>query len=313
MELIIYGCVFAVGFYLISKAADYFVDEAANIGSRHGMSKLMIGLTIVAVGTSLPEMITSLGSILFTTNFSEFIIGTTLGSNTTNILLAFGIFLVVSKKFYIQKSELFNIVALIGTSVIFIIFLLFGFVSQVAIILVLFYAYYLIYLKKYQRTEIVKIEEVYVDKRRYGIIKSYLIISVSFVGLFVGAKLTIFGIENVGMVIGVPAAYLNLAVVSIATSLPEIGVTIASAKKKEYLMAIGNIIGTNIINVCLIIGISGFYGYYPIKTELYTSSIFIFAIATLLFSYLIYRRKFSAKWGYLFLALYVLYILLIFL
>jgi cation:H+ antiporter len=313
MDLIIYACVFAVGFYLISKAADYFVDEAANIGSRYGMSKLMIGLTIVAVGTSLPEMITSLGSILFTVNFSEFIIGTTLGSNITNILLAFGIFLVVSKKFYIQKSELFNIVALIGTSLIFIVFLLFGFVSQVAISLVLFYTYYLIYLKKYQRTEIVKIEEEYVDKRRHTILKSYLIIAASFVGLFVGAKLTILGIENIGIIMGVPAAYLNLAVVSIATSLPEIGVTVASAKKKEYLMAIGNIIGTNIMNVCLIIGMSGFYGYYPINAALYTSSIFIFAIATLLFSYLIYRKKFSAKWGYLFLVIYVLYILLIFL
>ena len=305
MELIIYLCVFAVGFYIISKAAEYFVDEAANIGTRHGMSKIMIGLTIVAIGTSLPEMITSLGSILFTPNFSEFIIGTTLGSNITNILLAFGIFLIVAKKFYIQKDELFNIIAFLGTSIIFITFIAFGFVSYVAISLVIFYTYYLVYQRKYQKLELK-------DKRKHGNKKSYLISVPSFIGLFLGAKLTILGIENVGMILGIPIAHLNLAAVSIATSLPEISVTIASAKKKEYLMAIGNIIGTNIMNICLIIGISGFYGLYKIETSLYLSSIIILAIATSLFSYLVYKKKFSEKWGYAFLTLYIIYLISIF-
>lgn len=313
MELIGYICVFIVGFYIISKSADYFVDEAANIGLRYGMSKLMIGLTIVAIGTSLPEMITSLGSIMFTENYSEFIIGTTLGSNITNILLAFGVFLIASKKFYIQKRELFNLISLLGTTAIFIIFILYGFVTQIAVVLVIFYTYYILYLKKYQKVEIVEIEEEFVDKVKHNISKSYLIIAASFIGLFLGAKLTIFGIENVGFSLGVPAAFLNLAVVSIATSLPEIGVTIASAKKKEYLMAIGNIIGTNIMNVCLIIGTSGFFGYYAIETSLYTSSVIIFAIATILFSYLVLRKKFTAKWGYLFLVIYVIYLVTIFL
>jgi cation:H+ antiporter len=311
-NLIIYLCTFIVGFYLISKSADYFVDEAANIGTRHGMSKLMIGLTIVAIGTSLPEMITSLGSILFTPNFSEFIIGTTLGSNITNILLAFGIFLIAAKKFYIQKNEIFNIIALIGTSLIFITFIIFGFVNYVAIALVIFYSYYLLYQRKYQKLELTEIEEEFVDKRKYGIKKSYLIIFLSFIGLFTGAKLTILGIENIGQILNISAAHLNLAIVSIATSLPEISVTIASAKKKEYLMAIGNIIGTNIMNVCLIIGMSGFYGLYKVETSLYLSSIIILAIATLLFSYLIYKKKFSEKWGYAFLTLYAIYLITIF-
>ncbi|NQZ84706.1 MAG: sodium:calcium antiporter [Nanoarchaeales archaeon] len=312
MELILYISVFLVGFYMISKAADYFVDEAANIGTKHGMSKLMIGLTIVAIGTSLPEMITSLGAILFTPNYSEFIIGTTLGSNITNILLAFGLFLIIAKKFTIKKDELFNIIALIGTSIVFIIFILFGFVSYVAIALVIFYTYYILYQKKYQKLEIEEIEEKYVDKTKHSSKKSYIIIALSFIGLFIGAKLTILGIENIGSILSIPSAYLNLVVVSIATSLPEIGVTIASAKRKEYLMAIGNIVGTNIMNVCLIIGTSGFFGNYLVQTDLYLSSIVIFSIATLLFSFLIYRKKFTPVFGYIFIILYVLYVLMIF-
>ncbi len=311
-QLIIFSCVFLVGFYIINKAAEYFVDEAANIGKKYGMSKLMIGLTIVAVGTSLPEMITSLGSILYTENFSEFIIGTTLGSNITNILLAFGIFLIVANKFYIKKDELFNIIALLGTTAIFTTFILFGFVSYIAIALVIFYTYYIIYQKKYQKFELEEIEEEFVDKTRHSIKKSYAIITLSFLGLFAGAKLTILGIENIGQIMNIPAAYLNLVVVSIATSLPEIGVTIASAKKKEYLMAMGNIIGTNIMNVCLIIGISGFFGMYQIDTHLYLSSVLIFVIATCLFSYLIYRKKFTPRFGFIFIILYILYILMIF-
>jgi cation:H+ antiporter len=84
LELLKYILVFLIAFFILIKSADKFVDEASTIGKKLGMSKLTIGLTIVAIGTSLPEMITSLASIFFTENYSDFVIGTPMESNITN-------------------------------------------------------------------------------------------------------------------------------------------------------------------------------------------------------------------------------------
>ena len=222
LSLILYIAIFIAAFYILIKAADIFVDEAALIGKAFGMSNLMIGLTIVAVGTSLPELITSLGSIIFTDNYSSFIIGTAMGSNITNILLAFGIFLLAAGKFSIKKKENFNIFALLFTTSIFSIFVLLGYVNYVALILVAFYIGYLIYLAKFH-TPVILLEEKELIKNKKGPItkvkpKSYLLLFISFLGLFIGAKLVIFSIENVGEILNIPAAYLSLTTISIATS-----------------------------------------------------------------------------------------------
>lgn len=307
-DLTLYSLIFIMGFYILTKAADYFIEEAANLGKIFGMSKLMIGLTIVAIGTSLPETLASLGSILFTDNYSEFIIGTTLGSNITNILLAFGIFMIVSGKFYIKKKETFNVLAFYITSVVFLEFILLGFVNYVAIALVIFYGFYLYYSKRYQRYEIQILEEEVVENRTHSAKKSYIILVLAFIGLFIGAKLTVDSIEQIGLILQIPAAFLTLTSVSVATSLPEIAVTISSAKRKEYLIAIGNIIGTNVMNICLIIGMSGFLGNYEVQTELFLKAVIFSFIATTLMSYLVLKKKFTPKWGYLFLVMYVIFL-----
>lgn len=273
------------------------------------MSQLMIGLTIVAIGTSLPEMITSLLSILFTPNYSDFIIGTTMGSNITNILLAFALFLIAAKEFQIKKSEIFNIISLILTTAVFAIFVILGYVNYFAIILVVFYAFYIHYLRDYQKSELENLEKEFIDlpQKHSSIIKSILILILAFLGLFFGAKLIVITIENIGIILKIPTAFLTLTSISIATSLPELMVTITAARKKEYLMGIGNILGTNILNVCLIIGTSGFFGEYTIETQNYIFPLYLLITATILFSYQIYKKKFNKYYGYCFLALYILY------
>lgn len=310
-DLLISIFTFIAGIYLLSKAADSFVDKAGSLGKSYGMSRIMIGLTIVAIGTSLPEMITSLGSIMFTDNFSQFIIGTTLGSNVTNILLAFGIFLVITEKFYIKKDERFNIIALLGTTLILTGMILIGYINYFAISLLIFYTYYLIYQLKYQKVELIQIQTELTDLEKIKPTKAYLHLAAAFIGLYIGARLTVLSVEEIGLILAIPAAHLSLVVISIATSLPEIMVTFASARKKEYLLAIGNVIGTNIMNICIIIGASGFYGHYFIDTKLYITSLTALVLGTIIFSYLIYRKRFNKKWGYLFLTMYALYIIAI--
>lgn len=306
-ELIQYILVFLIAFFILIKSADKFVDEASTIGKKMGISKLTIGLTIVAIGTSLPEMITSLASIFFTENYSDFVIGTTMGSNITNILLAFGLFLVFAPTFTTKKREIMNVVFLVFTTLVLTFHILIGFVSPIVIVLAVLYFTYLFYLAKFQEKELLGEEKDVVDIQKHSIQTSFLYLILSFAGLYLGARFVIYSVEGAGSLLGIPTAYLTLTTISIATSLPELAVTITSARKKEYMVAIGNILGTNVMNVCLILGISGVFGTYLIDTSLYIYSLIFFLVGTLIFSYLVLRRKFTPFWGYIFLTMYIFY------
>lgn len=308
LELILFFLLLIGGFYIIIKTADFFIDEAATIGKSFGMSKVMIGLTIVAIGTSLPEAITSLSSILFTPEYSDFIIGTTLGSNLTNILLVFGIFLVLSGNFKIRKNLNFDTTTLLVTSSFMSIFILLGYSNRFAIAILIFYVGYLIYLAKFNKSQIIKSEEELVDIKKEPRLKSYVFLVLSIAGLMVGARIVIYCIENIGIILSVPPAYLTLTTISIATSLPELAVIISSFKKNEHLIGIGNIVGTNIMNIGIIFGVSGFYGFYVINTELYYYSLAFFTIGILLFSYMLLTKRFSRNIGYVLIGLYLMYL-----
>lgn len=310
LELLLYIVLFVVAFFIIIKAADYFVDEAAYLGDSFGMSKLMIGLTIVAIGTSLPELITSLSAIFFTENFSDFIIGTAMGSNITNIVLAFGIFLLFSKTFTVEKKETFNVLVLLTTTILFSYFILVGYVPFLAILLVPLYGFYVYHQSKVSKKTILKEEELMVEKqKKHPAFQSIGILFFSFIFIFIGARLVVFSIEEGGALLGIPAAYLTLTTIALATSLPEIAVTVSSARKKEYLIAIGNILGTNIMNVCLIIGLSALTLGYNVNSETYILSVIIFLVSTLIFSLMILFRKFYFVGGFIFLAMYVVYMI----
>lgn len=310
LELLLYIVLFVVAFFIIIKAADYFVDEAAYLGNSFGMSKLMIGLTIVAIGTSLPELVTSLSAIFFTENFSDFIVGTAMGSNITNILLAFGIFLLFSKTFTVEKKETFNVLVLLSTTILFSYFIIQSYVPFLAVLLVPLYGFYVYHQSKASKKVIIKEEELMVQPlEKHPITQSIGILILSFIFIFIGARLVVYSIEEGGALLGIPAAYLTLTTIALATSLPEIAVTVSSARKQEYLIAIGNILGTNIMNVCLIIGMSALTLGYSVNSETYILSVILFLVSTLLFSLMILTRKFYFVGGFIFLLLYVIYVL----
>lgn len=313
LEFLFNVVLFSLAFFIITKSADFFIDEASTIGKGLGMSKLLIGLTIVAIGTSLPEMMTSLGSILFTNNYPDFIIGTTMGSNITNMLLVFGIFLILTEKFEIRKKQTFNIIALLFTTIIFAVFIILGYVNYVATGLFIYYIFYIIHLKNHQKAEILGLEKEEVEFTKESLSKSFGILVLSFCGMFIGVKLVVLSIENISTILDIETSSLTLTAISIATSLPELAVIFSTAKQKEYLMAIGNIVGTNIMNICLIIGSSALLGGYVIETSLYFIPMMIFVFGTVLFSYMMFSKKFNKYYGYFFLCLYVFYISNIFL
>ncbi len=313
LELLLQIVLLIIGFYAILKSADVFVDKAVSIGNQLKLSKLTIGLTIVAIGTSLPELFTTIGAVLFIQNYSDFIIGTVMGSNITNILLVLGIFLIYTKTFTIQKSEKSNTISLIILTLAFSLFIYLGFSNQLTILLLIFYGIYLIYMAKYHKEEIYKEEKVETSNdKKEDMKESIPILILCIIGLFVGAKIVTSSIEEIGTLLSIPSAYLTLTTVALATSLPEIAVTILTAKKKQFLIGIGNIMGSNIANIALVFGLFGFLGYYTIETSLYIESLKFLLISTLIFSILLFRKKFYGWAGYIFLALYTIYIIMFF-
>ena len=109
IDLISNILILVVMFFVLIKIADFFVVHSSKLGKYYGMSPFLVGITIVAIGSSLPELITSLGSFFFTSNYADFIVGTALGSNITNLLLAFGLYLALSNTFKLKNNQYFSI------------------------------------------------------------------------------------------------------------------------------------------------------------------------------------------------------------
>ena len=298
-----------VGFAIILKSSDIFVDSAETMGKKFKLSPIVTGLTIVALGTSLPELFTSVGAILFTEHYSQFIIGTIMGSNITNILLIFGLFLIFAGNFSIKKSQIVNVLTLIFVTFVLLIFVFLGFVNYFAIGLIVFYVLYVVYEANYQKREIIIEEKEIVALLGYQELSSYFVLLGSVGGLYFGSKLVVSAIEGLGSIFVIPAAFLSLTTVAIGTSLPEIAVSINTAMKKEYLIGIGNVIGSNIINIALVFGLSGFFGRYAVNTGFYYMSIAFLVIGTMFFSAMLLRKNFHRYQGLILLGLYILYIL----
>ncbi|MFW5704819.1 MAG: sodium:calcium antiporter [Nanoarchaeota archaeon] len=312
MNIIISLLLLVLGFYVLFKAADFFVNSASKLGLKLGISKLILGLTIVAFGTSIPELFTGLFSVFFTADFSDFIVGTILGSNITNIFLIFGIFLTIAGSTYIIKKPRFDLFILLTVSSYFAIFVYFGYFNYLLLGLLGIYIGYLYYLKVSSAKDLEQEAEIEVSEIKDSYFKLSIEILISLVFLFFSGKLIIYDIQELGLIFGVPISVLTLTSVAIATSLPELAVTISAARKKETTLLVGNILGSNIINICLIIGLSGLVGTFNIDVTNYFLSLIVFAIATTLFSIVLFIGKFNRVYGVGFLIFYALYVLSLF-
>jgi cation:H+ antiporter len=300
--------------FLLLKIADIFLENAIKIGEYLHMSKILIGLTFVAIGSSAPELLTSLSSFFFTSNYPDFIIGTTIGSNITNILLAFGLFLFFSKKIKLNKQQQiknFDILSLFFITFGISIFIFFEIINYFILIFFFFYIFYIIYNYKSEKENgkkeklNSKIKEDNLKQKS----KTYFLFFLTIFCMFLLSKSIIISLEFIGNYYLVPISIMTLIVLSIGTSLPEILVSYSAAKKKEYGLAITNILGTNIMNVCLIIGTSGFFGKYNITFNDYFIPVIFFIISTLYFLYILYFNKLTKNNSFVMFLLYFLYVL----
>lgn len=301
-----------VGFVILIKGADIFVDGASNVASNFKVSKMLIGLTIVAFGTSAPEFAVSVKSLI--SGHGDIVLGNVIGSNILNILLILGtasLFHSLNVKNNTVKKEL-PITMLIST--LFAVLLsdsLFdkgvinNFTRGDGISLMLFFLVFIYYLISLTRN---KINEDQNDSEVMSLKKSFLLTILGLIGIVLGSNFVVDSASDIASAIGISQRMISLTIVALGTSLPELVTSVTATRKGEYDIAIGNVVGSNIFNIGMVIGIpvTIFGGISKIAFSYIDLAVMIIsAILLFIFSYNDY--KISKKEGICFLVLFVIY------
>lgn len=334
-SILIFIVFLAIGVFFLVKFCDIFVDSAASIAKRAHVSPLVIGLTIVAMGTSCPELAVSasdsISALVDSIGAAEPVhaniaMGNVVGSNICNILLVLGLSCIFTpilvKKAVMKRDYPF----LIGTSLLFVLFGLFFGISAVTgdyaimrwegIIFVVLMIAYIVYLiidaKKHPSDEMEDSEEEIKDM---PIWKAILFLVIGAIGIALGGELVVVGAKNISLA-GATAIGMNpdlatkivgLTVVAVGTSLPELVTSVIAAKKGQVDMALGNVVGSNLFNILFVLGISAVINPVIADSTIILDLV-VMMVATLLLFGLSFRGKLDKKVGFIFLGLYVAYV-----
>lgn len=301
-----------IGFVVLIKGADIFVDGASGIARNFKVSKMLIGLTIVAFGTSAPEFAVSVKSLL--AGSGDIVFGNVIGSNILNILLILGVSACVhslSVKNNTVKKELpitlliTTLLAVLLSDHIFDSRLSNTFTRSDGVVLLLFFLVFIYYLISMMRK---KVEESTEDEDIMKLPKAILFTTVGIVGIVLGSNLVVDSASILASSIGVSERMISLTIIALGTSLPELVTSVMATRKGEYDIAIGNVVGSNIFNIGMVIGlpITLFGGVSNLTFNSIDLVVMILA-AFLLFIFSFKDYKISKKEGTIFLLLFIIY------
>ena len=293
----------AIGFLMLVKGADWFVDGSAGIAKKLGIPQLVIGLTIVAMGTSAPEAAVSINASLKAN--SGIAIGNVVGSNILNILIILGISALLST-IAIQKSTMrYEMPYMIFVTIILIVLGMTGsYVTRMegVILWILFLAYlaYLFYLAKSG------IEEESVEDRSTLKLLLYMIGG----GVIVvwGSDITVDSATAIAQMIGLSERFIGLTIVALGTSLPELVTSVVAAKKGNADIAIGNIVGSNIFNILFVIGTAALISPVLYDPAFLFDGIIAVLAGVLLWVSVLKTKSLRKPWGIVFLLCYGAYL-----
>lgn len=311
---------FAVSLFFLIKSADYLVKYSEKLGLSLGVPQFIIGITLISAGTSLPELATSIFSIM--KGETGVVAGNVVGSNIANILLVVGVTTVIVKKVEIKRSIIrLDLPLLIASGAILVLTLSDGvFTFFEALISLVGFVVYLTYSITQPKGELVEKEKEFIeaateDGKKPLLPKkppfkwSYILwIIGSATVLYFSADFTIESVITLGTLLSIDTSVIAITAVAVGTSLPELIVSVMAARKGNFDIALGNIFGSNIFNGFLIMGISGLITELPVQTPVLMIGIPFLIIATILIGFSGIERKFYNFEGAFFLILYILFI-----
>ena len=301
-----------IGFIVLVKGADLFVDAASSLALNFHLSKILIALTIVAFGTSAPEFAVSIKSAL--SGSGDIVLGNVIGSNILNILLILGIcgcIHTLNVKNATVKKEL-PITILLTTLLVVVMSdkLLSGnsvnsITRSDGIIILLFFLVFVYYLFSTMRN---KVDETENEKPQYNIIKSIIFTIIGICCLVLGSNAVVNSASSIAKILGISERLISLTIIALGTSLPELVTSVIATKKGEYDIAIGNVVGSNIFNIGIVLGVPlVIFGGIPSFTINILDLIALLLSAVLLFLFSFRDYKINRKEGIVFLLVFIIY------
>jgi len=304
--------IFILSIAVLVKSSDYFIDNSKIIGRAFNIPDIVIGITIVAFGTSLPELITSILAVI--QGQSEIVISNVVGSNIANIFLVFGVGVFLVGKNKIKEKIIIDIVVLMVMSVILYIFSMDGIISfYESLSILIAFAFYMFYLiktvDKHRENGEIEIETEHDKTEKISIWKPLIILLLSSFGIYISSDFTIKAVVKISEISVIATDVISASAIALGTSLPELVVSIVSAKKGEINLIFGNVLGSNLFNIFSVIGVSGLIGNLTIPSSIMTISLPLMIIGAFVFSMNLLIGKINKIIGSTYVVIYVLFIL----
>ena len=303
MHMLIELILLVVGFAMLIKGADIFVEGAAGIAAKFGIPQLVIGLTIVAMGTSAPEAAVSITAAFKGT--ADITIGNVVGSNIMNVLVILGVTAVIVAVAVQQSTVRYEIPFVILVSVVLLVMgAMDGTIGHLdGVILWLLFIVYLIYLflmAKHGKEE----EEAPEDAPVWKLLL-FVVIGVALI--VIGADVSVDAASEIARVIGLSERFIGLTIVALGTSLPELCTSVVAATKGKADLAIGNIVGSNIFNILFVVGTTALIIPVPFNPAFIIDSAVAIGAAVLLWVCVLKNKKLTRPGGIIMLAAYAGY------
>ena len=289
MGLTLACIVFVISLTALVVSSDWFIGAAEKIGTYMGIPSFIIGVTIVAFGTSLPELATSITSVM--SGSSEIVVGNVIGSNITNILLVLGISAFVAGRMKIDFDVMDVDMPLLFGSAFLLYFALYDLQFTYIEAGIFLIALVVFLMNSFSDNQ----EIAEVEKGDKPTIITYVMLVVGALLVYLGAKYTIESLTEIATVMEVDPHIIALGAVAFGTSLPEIVVSVKAAKAGNHGMAIGNVLGSNMFNTFAVMSIPRFFGELTIPKDTLTFDTPFMLAATILFGMICLTRKIS-KW-----------------
>ena len=302
-----------IGFILLIKGADYFVDGSSNLAKALKIPTLIIGLTVVAFGTSAPEAVVSVIASMQGSN--EIAVSNVIGSNIFNLLIVLGVSALFGKlkanRQIITKDFLFSILA----TIILIAFIFDKFLSGtstnsittgegiVLLSILVLYVYSLI---------LTATNEKKLKTEKHKLTTKDLVMLVGGLGgIILGGEFVVNSAKEIALSWGISETLVGLTIVSVGTSLPELVTSIMAVRKGETDIAIGNVIGSNIFNILLVLGLSGTISQLVIKSETLIDSLILLGVSIMCYLFTCYKSRIGNKKGIIMIGTYIIFMIYI--
>ena len=305
MDLIIELIFLNVGFGMLVKGADWFVEGASGLAEKFGIPQLVIGLTIVAMGTSMPEAAVSIAAAL--KGSADITIGNVLGSNILNIFLILGLTAFVTKVAVGESTIKYEIPFVILVTVVLAILGMTGGEITFAegISLWIFFLGYLFYLLRMAMDNKEETEES--SEEEASLLQLLFYIAVGIVLIVWGSNVSVDAASEIARMFGLSERMIGLTIVAFGTSLPELVTSVAAATKGKADIAIGNIVGSNIFNILFVVGTTALVTPVAFASNFIIDSVVSAAAAGLLLLFVAKKKHLDRKDGVMFLICYAIY------